>query len=62
MTGLMREPRTADDLLGAPDDVVRGMSAARLARPAGELLGEVPWEGEAPDPDTTDAATFLAWL
>lgn len=63
--GLVRD-RAADDrrpLSDAPgEEVARGISAALLARPAGELLAEVPWEGAAPDPDTTDAASFLAGL
>lgn len=44
------------------EDHVRGASDEALARPAGEVLAEVPWSGAAPDPDATDAATFLAWL
>ncbi len=44
------------------DDVVRGATAVDLARPAGELLAAVTWEGMAPDPEVLDAATFLAWL
>jgi hypothetical protein len=43
-------------------EVTRGASPDLLAQPAGEVLARVPWEGAAPDPDTTDAATFLAWL
>jgi hypothetical protein len=43
-------------------EVVRGASAEALAQPAGELLGSVPWEGPAPDPDAVPAAAFLRWL
>ncbi len=35
---------------------------AALDEPAGEFLAAVPWEGPAPDPDTLDAGSFLAWL
>jgi hypothetical protein len=34
----------------------------RLDEPAGAFLDGIPWEGPSPDPETTDAATFLAWL
>jgi hypothetical protein len=46
----------------ALDEVVRGASSEELARPAGEVLASVVWEGAAPDPEVLDAATFLAWL
>jgi hypothetical protein len=46
----------------AASDVTRGLSPDLLAQPAGEVMARVPWEGAAPDPDSTDAATFLAWL
>jgi hypothetical protein len=52
-------PATSD----RPDEgPVRGASDELLAQPAGEVLGNVPWDGIAPDPDATDAATFLSWL
>ena len=41
---------------------VRGATPEALARPAAEFLKGVPWDGPAPNPDTLDAATFLAWL
>lgn len=46
----------------ALDEVVRGAAPEVLARPAAELLAEVPWQGVTPDPDVLDAATYLAWL
>ncbi|XYH99481.1 hypothetical protein ACMHYB_06880 [Sorangium sp. So ce1128] len=46
----------------APAEIARGAPAEALERPAGDFLDAVPWEGPASDPDTLDAATFLAWL
>lgn len=46
----------------SPAEVVRGASAETLARPAGEILANVPWEGLAPDPHAVPAAVFLGWL
>ena len=46
----------------AIDEIVRGAAPEELARPASELLAEVPWLGVTPDPDVVDAATYLAWL
>lgn len=46
----------------APAVVVRGAPAEALEQPAGVFLGRLAWEGPSPDPETLDAATFLAWL
>lgn len=56
--------RERSERAASPDDraVTRGADAKTLERPAGELLASIPWEGLAPNPDTLDAPTFLAWL
>lgn len=53
-----RRPREAISV----DEVVRGAAPDVLARPAGDVLGAMPWAGASPDPDVLDAVTFLAWL
>lgn len=56
------KPRRRSRASIATDEIVRGGSPFDLARPAAEVLAEVPWQGVTPDPDVLDAATFLAWL
>lgn len=43
-------------------EVVRGASDEELDRTAAVFLASVAWEGPSLDPDTLDAATFLAQL
>ena len=33
-----------------------------LTQAAEAYLAAVPWDGQSPDPDALDAATFLSWL
>lgn len=43
-------------------DVVRGLDARSAARPAQELMSEIPWNGARLDPERTSAGVFLANL
>ncbi|MBL9026194.1 MAG: hypothetical protein JNL21_28630 [Myxococcales bacterium] len=41
---------------------LRNLEQAEASRPAGELLGTVPWLGEEPDPEVWRSEDFLALL
>lgn len=41
---------------------VRGLDARAAARPALDVLAEIPWDGARLDPDETLAGVFLANL
>lgn len=41
---------------------LRGLPAGAEALPAEVLLGEVPWDGPALDPERLDARSYLARL
>lgn len=58
----IKPPRRRTRSSIALEEIVRGASPEDLARPAAELLADVPWQGMSPDPDVLDAATYLAWL
>lgn len=64
MSGQAAAPRTSPRATPAtaPAAIVRGAPAEALEQPAGVFLGRLAWEGPSPDPETLDAATFLAWL
>jgi len=54
--------RVREVITKSEDEYIRGASAETLARPAGEILESLPWEGPAPDADALPAAAFLSWL
>ena len=54
--------RSRPSVVKSVAEVVRGASAEALARPAGEVLANVAWDGAAPDAASVPAALFLGWL
>ncbi|MBK8256300.1 MAG: hypothetical protein IPK82_26985 [Polyangiaceae bacterium] len=45
-----------------PEKAARSIPINWAGRTAEDVLGNLPWEGAAPDPEMLDAATFLSFL